>query len=333
VLATLSSILKSIKNINNRFVQHMGDTELIKRAVLLSLLLLLMSTFAKPDSTVGMLSVSNPTNMEQMSILSNETIWHHDCSNVSGWVIDPSPPQIRLNGIQSDVDILSDGSAINSSSIPFALGRWHGSVFFYELETPVFVGHGLNFEVELDHPGTSSRAGGIEVGLYDQNKNISYWVSIIDSWYASSFSTDLAYGDGGTNYIHTTSRSGSLVSDYRIWHDEVTDTILGKDNQGTYPLANSGEFEHDREIHYVGIMFWNVEDYDYESNLVLDILIEGTSVESITSTSSTTSINDMPVNLTLVITISSVGVIIIVVILLMKSRGPSSGGGLQGYQW
>jgi preprotein translocase subunit SecG len=41
----------------------------------------------------------------------------------------------------------------------------------------------------------------------------------------------------------------------------------------------------------------------------------------------------MPVNLTLVITISSVGVIIIVVILLMKSRGPSSGGGLQGYQW
>jgi len=175
-----------------------------------------MIAFVNPNNMVGTLGVSDPMNMKQMSIASDDAAWHHDCSNVSGWVIDPNPPQVRLSTMQDDVDILSDGSAINSSLIPFASGRWHGSVFFYELDTPVFVGHGLNFEVELDHPGTSSCAGGIEVGLYDQNKNISYWVSITDSWYSSSYSTDLAYCDNGTNYVHTTPRSGSLVSDYRI---------------------------------------------------------------------------------------------------------------------
>ena len=80
-------------------------------------------------------------------------------------------------------------------------------------------------------------------------------------------------------------------------------------------------------------MFWNVEDYYYETNLVLDILIEGTSVENITTTTSTTGFTDLPMNLTLVISIGSIGIIVIVVLLLMKSRGPSSGSGVQGYQW
>ena len=80
-------------------------------------------------------------------------------------------------------------------------------------------------------------------------------------------------------------------------------------------------------------MFWNVEDYYYETNLVLDILIEGTSVENITTTTSTTGFTDLPMNLTLVISIGSIGIIVIVVLLLMKSRCPSSGRGVQGYQW
>jgi hypothetical protein len=239
-----------------------------------------MIPFFNSNGTNGSLGVTNTLNVEQTVVVSNDIVWHHDCSNISSWLIDPNPPQIRLNEMQDDVDILSDGSAIYSSSIPYTTGRWHGSVFFYELTTPVYVGHGLNFEVELNHPGTSNYAGGMEVGLYDQDKNISYWVSITDSWYSSSFSTDVAYGDDGVNYVHTTPRSGSLVSEYRVWNNETANAIQGQDNQGTYTLANAGEFEQDREIHYVGIMFWNVESYNYESNLVLDILIEGKSVEN-----------------------------------------------------
>ena len=250
--------------------------------MILSLILLLMIPCINSNNIIGEFDLSNSLSMEQTTSLVNDTSWHHDCSNVSGWLIDPDPPQPRLPGIQDDVDILSDGSAIYSSSIPYAEGRWHGSVFFYELEKPVYVGYGLNFEVELNHPGTLNYAGGIEVGLYDQDKNVSYWVSITDSWYSSSFLTDVAYGDDGVNYVHTTSRSGSLQADFRVWHNETTNTIQGQDDQGTYTLANENQFEPNREIFYVGIMFWNVESYNYESNLVLDILIEGTSVEDTT---------------------------------------------------
>ncbi len=256
----------------------LGDMGLSRRIVILAFLLLLMIPFINTHGIAGNYSLSNTLTMEQSTSFVSEFSWHHDCSNISGWLIDPDPPQPRLDGIQDDVDILSDGSAIYSSSIPYAEGRWHGSVFFYELEKPVFVGHGLNFEVELNHPSTLNYAGGMEVGLYDQDKNVSYWVSITDSWYGSSFVTDVAYGDDGVNYVHTTSRTGSLQSDFRVWHNETTNTIQGQDNQGTYILANDGEFEPNREILYVGIMFWNVESYDYESNLVLDILIEGTLV-------------------------------------------------------
>jgi len=258
--------------------ETLGDMGLSRRIVILAFLLLLMIPFINTNGITGNYALSNTQTWEQSTSLVNKFSWHHDCSNVSGWLIDPDPPQPRLDGIQDDVDILSDGSAFYSSSIPYAEGRWHGSVFVYELEKSVFVGHGLNFEVELNHPGTPNYMGGMEVGLWDQDKNVSYWVSITDSWYSSSFVTDVAYGDDGVNFIHTTPRSGSLLSDFRVWHNETTNKIQAQDNQGTYILANEGEFDPNREILYVGIMFWNCESYDYESNLVLDILIEGTLV-------------------------------------------------------
>jgi len=275
--------------------------------------------------TIGAVVELNSLNLEPSTQIANSSSWHHDCSNVSGWLIDPDPPQPRLDGIQGDVDILSNGSTIYSSSIPYAEGRWHGSVFFYELEEPIYVGHGLNFAVELNHPGTTDRMGGIEVGLYDQDKNVSYWVSITDSWYSSFFSTDVAYGDDGVNYVHTTSRSGSLQADFHIWHNETTNTIQAQDNQGIYTLASENEFEPNREIFYVGIMFWNDESYTYESNLVLDILIEGEPLDITPLT--------FPIDLTIIISFGSAGVIIVAVILILKNKGTSIESRVNMYRW
>jgi len=231
-------------------------------------------------------SQQNNINLEQIASSSNSiiaesesVIWQNDCSNVSGWLRESDSSKIRLDGTQDDFNILSDGSAIYSDSIPYASGRWHGSLFLFELETPVYVGYGFNFEVVLNHPGSSNTMGGMEVGLYDQDKNTSYWISIVDSWYSSSFSTDLAYGENGDNHVHTTPRTGPLIADYRVWHNSTTDTIQAQDNQGIYTLATETEFNPNREICYVGIMFWNVETNTYESNSVLDIIIEGTSVD------------------------------------------------------
>lgn len=248
-----------------------------RKYVILSLFLFFIIPIANLNPIFNTIATQSEDIPSFFILGSNQVTWHHDASNVSGWVIESDPSKIRLDGMQEDVNILSDGSAIRSSSIPDAEGHWHGSLFLYELETPIYVGYGFNFEVELNHPGSSNVMGGMEVGLYDQNKNISYWVSIVDSWYSSSFSTDLAYAENGETYVHTTSRSGSLLADYSVWHDEATNTIKGQDNQGTYTLATETEYDPNREIFYVGIMFWNVDSNTYESNYVLDILIEGSS--------------------------------------------------------
>lgn len=248
------------------------------------IVIILLFLFASSSLLLG--SQQNNINLEQIASSSNSiiaesksVIWQNDCSNVSGWLRESDSSKIRLDGTQDDFNILSDGSAIYSDSIPYASGRWHGSLFLFELETPMYVGHGFNFEVVLNHPGSSNTMGGMEVGLYDQDKNISYWISIVDSWYSSSFSTDLAYGENGDNHIHTTPRTGPLLADYRVWHNSTTNTIQAQDNQGIYTLATETEFSPNREICYVGIMFWNVEANTYESNSVLDIIIEGTSVD------------------------------------------------------
>ncbi|MFW9975856.1 MAG: hypothetical protein ACFFDQ_11345 [Candidatus Thorarchaeota archaeon] len=254
---------------------------------------------------------------------SNLVTWHHDCSNTTGWYLDPDPPQVRLNGIQDDVDLLSDGTSISSSSIPYASGRWHGSVFFYELPSSFLLGQGLSLTVQLNHPGSLDNAGGMEVGLYDQYKNITCWVSIVDSWYSGAFITDLGYYENGISLIQSTSRSGSLISIYKVWHDETTNTLKGHDNQGTYTLANENQFNPVREIHYVGLMFWNVEDYTYESNQVLDILIESKISPSSTTTTSTTSettrqnsIHEQPsMNIRVIL---SVGIVIECIIIVLS---------------
>ncbi|TFH01146.1 MAG: hypothetical protein E4H14_18895 [Candidatus Thorarchaeota archaeon] len=313
---------------------------MFRKSTLLSLMIIFTISVSVFNSNYTLGTTQLEMSNQNFLIASESTIWHNDCSNITGWSIVPNPQQVRLDGIQDDVDILSDESAIHSSLIPYAEGRWHGSMFLFELETPVYIGHGLNFEVELNHPGSTNYMGGIEVGLYDRYQNISYWVSIVDSWTSLAFSTDLGYGDGGVNSVHTTSRSGSLQADYRIWHNETINTIQGQDDHGIYNLTS--EFEHEREIHYVGIMFWNVESYNYESKYVLDILVEGapiiTTTTSTTTVTNTTSITNTTGSLigfeALAISISSIGVIIIVVAVICrsKSQGPGTPSGT-GYQW
>ena len=252
--------------------------------------------------------------------------WHHDCSNTTGWLLEPSPPQPRLDGIQDDVGLLSDGVSLHSSGIPFASGRWHGTVFFYELTSPFLLGHGLSFTVQLNHPGSVDKMGGMEVGLYDQRMNVTCWVSIVDSWYSGAFTSDLGYDENGTHYIQSTSRSGSLVSEFRVWHDKASNSLKALDNQATYTLATENQFDPDREIHYIGLMFWNVEDYAYESNHVLDILIEGKLVSSLTTTIGSTTtgtgttLDPFPSSLAIIIGGSSAVLIVIIAVVLMRNR-------------
>ncbi|MFW9910520.1 MAG: DUF2341 domain-containing protein, partial [Candidatus Thorarchaeota archaeon] len=142
-------------------------------------------------------------------------IWHHDCSNTTGWILDPNPTQSRLDTVQDDFDIFSDGTDIYSGSIPFATGSYHGSLWFYDLETPVLVGYGLEIAVQLYHPGSPNKMGGVEVGFYDQYGYLTYWISLTDVWYASSFSTDAGYYENGTYNYHTTSQTGSMTEVFR----------------------------------------------------------------------------------------------------------------------
>lgn len=274
----------------------------------------------------------------EYALSSEQITWHDDCSNTSGWVLDPNPPQPRIS-IQDNVSILSDGASIYSSAIPYASGRWHGSIFFYELESPFFLGHGLEVSVRMSHPGSPGAAGGMEVGFYDQFFNITCWVSIVDSWYSGYFTTDEGYNENGTSYTHSTPQDGSLVSDFRVWHNSATNQLLAEDEAGNYTLASGNQFNPDREIHYVGIMFWNVEDYTYESNHVLDILIRGVSSSPPTDTTtteigttgttgngSTATFSDLFLaNLSIIVTASSIAVIVIVALVIMRNRS-----GLQG---
>ncbi len=215
------------------------------------------------------------------------TQWHHDCSNTTGWVVDPDPPQPL--GEHQSVSINSDGSEIYSGSIPSSSSYYHGVRYFYALDT-TFSLEDISLTVQIKHPGTSSRMGFSAVGLYDQYKNRTVYVDQVDAWYASSTYNNLGYTDeSGFTSHHTSDRSNGWTDTLQVRHNGESGYFEGIDSLGSYNLISDISVDLTREIHYIAISFWNKQSFTYESDRIMDILVQSSVVDETTTTTTTPS--------------------------------------------
>lgn len=200
---------------------------------------------------------------------SNQINWHHDCSNTTNWVIDSNPPFTMLEHVQDGVDILSDGDAIYSDTIPSYPTDSHGIEYFYELPEPVAIERDLNLTVLLNHVGTADRMGGIMVGVFNETKYPIFWVEIQDGWLSSTFVTLVRAIDE----YEVGDMSGSWTGYLKVWYNSTSKNIQGQDALAQYTLLENGNYDPEMEVVYVGLVFLNKQSYIYESCRVLDITL------------------------------------------------------------
>ncbi|RDE11418.1 MAG: hypothetical protein C4K49_11955 [Candidatus Thorarchaeota archaeon] len=192
--------------------------------------------------------------------------WHHDCSNTTGWVVDPDPPPGFLWEVQSGISLLSDGDGLYTSSIPDDPSPSHGTEYFYELPFSLSLRDFLNVTIAFKHPGTTNRTGCVWAGLFDETKAPVFVLGVNDVLYSDLWWMEATAVDRLTSMYNYGSWTGTLSE----WYDSSTGEIKGQLGDNVFTLWN-GSLNPDVRLSYVGLVFSNTEDYAYESPTVLDI--------------------------------------------------------------
>ncbi|MHA1929276.1 MAG: DUF2341 domain-containing protein [Candidatus Thorarchaeota archaeon] len=281
--------------------------------------------------------------------------WHHDCSNTTSFVSDPNPtPWPYSHGVlvNDGVDLLSDGSSIFSSSIPYegeGAGVRHGATYFFKLATPLQL-DGLDLEVSFTHIGSANRMGSVIVNLCDASNLSTYYVAGYDGWYSSQIRESKGYLNSSEFLFYDStdsSPSGEWTGSIRIYHNRTTGHVADSDSSGPEVLLSHGEFEPWRDIHYIALTFFVSADYTYETWKINDILIKGTPVPdepstttTSTSTTTTTTGTQTPppsppdMMIFVIIGLGGGGIAIIAIVVIFLRRRPIGGGSADTpYNW
>ncbi|MFW9965136.1 MAG: hypothetical protein ACFFCX_16310 [Candidatus Sifarchaeia archaeon] len=235
-----------------------------------------------------MSTTQNLSNMSYVSIngiseFNNSITWHDDCSSIEVWTENTTNVENQVQYYQSGVPLLTNGTGIYSDTIPGYASDLHGIQYFKKLETPMKICNNLDFRVEVYHIGTPNMAGSVGVVLFDENNASVFKAGGVDGWLGSTCNAWVAYKENGIQTTEYNTMSGAWSGIVRVWYDFETSSIRGEAAGSEFVLASTGEFNRSREVHWVGIVFYNMQFYAYESHIVTDISLSATSDEGFTS--------------------------------------------------
>jgi len=216
----------------------------------------------------------------ETDVANSPTYWHDDCSSTEGWYENTTNVEAQIGYIQTGIALLSNGNGLYSDSIPADSAAYHGPQFFKRVANPMMLKDNLDLQVQIEHIGTSNRMGSIGVVLLDQYNNSFYKVGGVDGWYSSTCNAWVAYREDGSQNIEYNTKSGAWTGTLRVWYDSASDSIKGDADGLEFTLASSGSFDSEREVHFVGLVFYNEQSYTYESAIVNDILLTSSLSES-----------------------------------------------------
>lgn len=86
----------------------------------------------------------------------------------------------------------------------------------------------------------------------------------------------MAYREDGSQATEYNNKSGAWSGVVRVWYDSETSSIKGDAAGVEFSLASSGSFDPSREVYWVGLVFYNMQSYPYESHIVTDITVSTT---------------------------------------------------------
>jgi hypothetical protein len=173
-----------------------------------------------------------------------------------------------LSKVQSGISLLTDGNGLFTSSIPGDPALSHGAEYFYELPLSLTVGDCLNVTIAFNHPGTPNRTGGVWAGFFDATKTPILVLGVDDQSYSDIWFIEAIAFDRLTATYSYGPWTGTLC----IWYDSSMGDIKGRLGGDVLTLWN-GSFNPDLRLSYFGLIFYNWEDFVYESITVLDILL------------------------------------------------------------
>jgi len=210
---------------------------------------------------------------ETMQASSITNSWHDDCSNTTGWYENTTNIENLINEVQTGISLLTDGESLYSDTIPSSTTESHGPQFFKKIPSPLSLKDGLDLQVEIEHIGTSGYMGSVGIVLLDEFNATVYKVGGVDGWTGSECNGWVAYKEGDPQNIEYVTKSGSWTGTVRVWYNATTDSVMGDVTGTEFTLAASGSFNSNREVHFVGIVFYNLGSQLYESHVVKDILL------------------------------------------------------------
>lgn len=273
-------------------------------------------------TTIGMISVPTeigtidfPLLKKDQSIISQASYtWHHDCSNVTGFV---SQGSWNVD-FESDWTITS--GTLTSSGTYFyfpdiSTGTlWHGPVYVYELAETYPLTNLSMFSVQYDVDNSvAGDAGAIWVYLADSSGYPIVTSRVVDDdgsvrrgtlGVEYRTSVDDPYFYGGTS-VSFTEYQGTMD----VWYDETYGVMGNVEGYGETSLYEPTAFEKTREIRYIVIMGGRLSG---ESPIVharvLDILVQfETQSATTTTTTGTTSTTTTTTTATTTTTTTSQG--------------------------
>ncbi len=245
---------------------------------------------------VGTLSVISPlqTDLSQMHQQAEMTtapthVWYDDCNSTEGWINQDNDSDFKSTYFSDNISLSSESGYIYADSLPTVEDYYSGATFVKELETPITISQILMFEVEFEWIYESDRLGYMHVYLFDDNKSLSVYQRARDSWAANVFRPESRYYPlEGDVAILDQEESTSWRGFTRFWHDSSSHSLQGEIDDGSTNIATlkeSGHFDPERVIKYIGICPSRRNDYAYND---ANLRIHGIRLEYMSNTTAQT---------------------------------------------
>jgi hypothetical protein len=280
--------------------------------------------------------------MDLVFLESYSVIWHDDCGNTSSF---PDLADAWYNGAMGA--IASQDGYIYATDYGAATGS-HGPVYYHTFSPSLNISQFESLEADIELDG-SSAMGAAALMLYDGDYRRVAILDVADSWiavddtvaYAGWYDVDSAgtytpkdYGDAIAEPYHETLRlilnsTGLYGSIPRI---------------GNFKMLDKEELELDRDITYLCVQFRQKDSYtpcqtmrihDIKMQYLVDTPPTTTSPSTTNPSSSpTSSTTPGSMDIALVISLGSIGVIVIVIgIICTKGRSGAPQDAGSGYNW
>jgi len=184
-------------------------------------------------------------------------VWHHDCSNTTGFVYDDS---WNINWMDWSIvggTISSDSDNLSVTSVDTGT-LYHGPVFEYELPHSLLLRDINNFTALFDVDNSLTSYVGYHVlMLGDADRNPVLFFSFSDGW------SDYTQGAYGISYVFENGSRSGYGSGYPITWTSFTGSMnvtyteeglqAGVEGLGNEIISGLNETDYNREIKYIAI--------------------------------------------------------------------------------